>query len=367
QAHTLYSPTIPHLQSHLRSLSLQPNSTALYLLSTSLSPESLESIISILSNSFPTSIGSFGITSPGEENYISLVIFNDGKVFSSELFGPPETSVGRAQRPANSDQSDFSSSGLRRSAGDGIRKARERGWEDIWSGKVEEDEDIEQLRGVKARSLIYLSDSSPYRTASALGNMFPSSVNAGFITAPTPFLTGRPHTLLLNSKPVHASAVGIALPFPLRSQVDYGLSALSEQMTISSAKGNLLLRIKEGNGNPAQALISSIQTRFGDQGLRKEDDFYLSIKDPSGGRMVRILSGDPSRGTISLDTSLSLKPNTKVKFMYRPNPLSSISLPTSQNEIHFVALGKSEFDVPTKIGKPRTESGFYGLSEGGFM
>ena len=58
----------------------------------------------------------------------------------------------------------------------------------------------------------------------------------GMITAATPFLTGRPHTLLVHGRPApqHIAAVGLALPYRLRSEVKFGLEPLSETMTIQS-------------------------------------------------------------------------------------------------------------------------------------
>jgi hypothetical protein len=76
-----------------------------------------------------------------------------------------------------------------------------------------------------------------------------------------------------------------------------------------SAQGNLLLKIAEGSGNPTQTLMTAIQQRDAGKLGNKDELFFLRI----GGQMVRILSGDPSRGAISLDTEDSLRQGDKVQ------------------------------------------------------
>lgn len=63
----------------------------------------------------------------------------------------------------------------------------------------------------------------------------------------------------------------------------------------------------DGFPNPTQTLIQAIQRRGG-QGLTKEEDFYLGLLGPDGSasEAVRILSGDPSRGALSLEMENSL-------------------------------------------------------------
>ena len=71
----------------------------------------------------------------------------------------------------------------------------------------------------------------------------------------------------------------------------------------------MLIRILEGNGNPTQTLISVIQGRDAGAFNTKEEDFFLRI----GSRMVKILSGDPTRGALSLDMEESLEPGHPVQ------------------------------------------------------
>lgn len=59
----------------------------------------------------------------------------------------------------------------------------------------------------------------------------------------------------------------------------------------------MLLRFKEGSGNPTQTLMAVIQKRDLGKFDNKDEDFFLGVD----GRAVKILSGDPSKGAISLD------------------------------------------------------------------
>jgi hypothetical protein len=53
------------------------------------------------------------------------------------------------------------------------------------------------------------------------------------VTAPTPFLTGRPNTLLLGSNIFSSGTIGLAISSQQSTLVEYGLDVLSEQYTIA--------------------------------------------------------------------------------------------------------------------------------------
>lgn len=84
----------------------------------------------------------------------------------------------------------------------------------------------------------------------------------------------------------------------------------------------MLLEIDGVNPNPTQVLINAIQQRGG-TGLTKEEEFYLGFLDNGVSflkseksvfpdylqdvkRVIKILSGDPSRGAMSLDMEDSI-------------------------------------------------------------
>jgi len=54
------------------------------------------------------------------------------------------------------------------------------------------------------------------------------------VSAPTPFITGRPHTLFHNTKTYSAGAVGISLPTRFDTKINYPLKPLTERMKITS-------------------------------------------------------------------------------------------------------------------------------------
>jgi hypothetical protein len=61
----------------------------------------------------------------------------------------------------------------------------------------------------------------------------------------------------------------------------------------------MLLKIDGSNSNPTQTLMTAINTRNAGNLANKDEEFFLSL--PESGRVVKILSGDPSRGAMSLD------------------------------------------------------------------
>lgn len=62
--------------------------------------------------------------------------------------------------------------------------------------------------------------------------MFPHSIKSGLITAPTPFLTGRPHTLLMNKEIYSGGSVGLALPYKLDIGLELNLEPMGESVIV---------------------------------------------------------------------------------------------------------------------------------------
>ena len=106
-------------------------------------------------------------------------------------------------------------------------------------------------------------------------------------------------------------------------------------LTHGRAQGNLLLSIDDGvDGNPARTLITALHKQRGRSGIKKEEDWFLSIgpamvasaestepvasvsespREREQQNVVRILSGDPSKGALSLETEESLIPGQIVQ------------------------------------------------------
>lgn len=168
-----------------------------------------------------------------------------------------------------------------------------------------------------------------------------------------------------------------------------------EELT-ERARGNMLLKINGKNDNPTQTLILALQARGSK--MTKDEDFYLAFMDggvcpcPSNKatltyqkirKVVKILSGDPSRGALALETEEPLtegqeiqvstillfhciRVNAEKKYMYRDE---SISLPSpTPSALTFSALTRNEdSDIDVPHGEPQIVEGFMGFSEDGFV
>ncbi|WWC63339.1 uncharacterized protein I303_105939 [Kwoniella dejecticola CBS 10117] len=361
RAQTFFSPTPEHVESNLAQHPT-PNSTWLFLLSTSL--ENLPRHLPILQKHLPNSIGSFSVTPPGQEPTISVATFpEDVRIFRSALTGRPPAEVGRFQRPESQRvqrEEDL------KGAGQGQAEAllAGEGWAGMWKGEAI-TERIGELEGVEAESFLLLTDGRPNPVLKALDLMYPSASKVGLLTAATPFITNRPYTLLHNGQIYSEGTLGLAFKKRPAVEVDFGLVPMTEPAIITGAQGNMLLSIDGANSNPTQVLIQAIQKRGG-TGITKEEDFYLGILQ-SGKlqKAVKILSGDPSRGAMSLDMEDSLVTGQTVQFMHRE---SRISIPkASPGVLTFSSLPRSDEAGDAIHGLPRVEDGFLALSEGGFV
>ncbi|ORY35549.1 hypothetical protein BCR39DRAFT_510672 [Naematelia encephala] len=390
-AQTLYSPTVASLTSFLTNSPRIPPSTSrsgstststLYLLSTSL--ESLPTLIPILQSHLISSdasyrsesIGSFSTCPPGCEPTLSILTVPTLKVFRTSLSGRPPAQVGRYQRPFNPSETgegkkgreeDKKGSEIGEGSDFGFGKGNNEGWDGFWRAE-RGIERMEELEGIDAKGFLLLCDGTPRPVLDSISEMYPGMSSLGLITAPTPFLTGRPHTLIHNKDVFSTGTLGLALPFPLSTDTSYGLEQLDEPCSITSAQGNMLLKLSTTNPNPTQILISAIQRRTGGT-LSKEEDFFLALLSPDDSkiqRAVKILSGDPSRGAISLEMEEPLLVGQRIQFMHRPQ--STGDLTPKQGQITFAALRKSDnLDSIPLQGTPRVQDGFLACSEDGFI
>ncbi|KAK8854772.1 hypothetical protein IAR55_003511 [Kwoniella newhampshirensis] len=370
RAQTFYSPTPEFLADHLAQNPLPSlsQSTSVFLLSTTLS--SLPQTLLILQTFFPNHIASFSITLPGQEPTLSLATFSPSRsgeevtTWRSESSGRPPAEVGRFQRPERQRDQLRAEEEKGKEQGEAEQRLAGEGWAGMWRSESDVGR-IEQLEGVEAESFLMLSDERPGPVLRALDEMYPKASKTGILTASTPFITERPHTLLHNGKIYESGTIGLAFPKSAVTQTDLGLSPMLPPVTISGAQGNMLLSIDGMNSNPTQVLIGAIQKRGG-VGLTKEEEFYLGLLEQGDvKRVVKILSGDPSRGALSVDMEDPLLVGQTVQFMHRSTP---VSLPhPSPSTITFSSIPKSDEIDDTPIGTPRVVDGFLGLSEGGFI
>jgi hypothetical protein len=64
-----------------------------------------------------------------------------------------------------------------------------------------------------------------------------------------------------------------------------------------------------GAPNPTQHLMAAIQGRS----ITKDEDFYIALIDGANRSVVKLMSGDPSRGALGLDTEDSLRTGQRVQ------------------------------------------------------
>jgi hypothetical protein len=97
-------------------------------------------------------------------------------------------------------------------------------------------------------SMVLLTDGTPNPLLRSLEAMYPESSRVcphsnkeaetddqiGIVSAPTPFITGRPHTLFHNAKTYSSGAVGISLPNQYKTEITYPLKPLTDRLKITS-------------------------------------------------------------------------------------------------------------------------------------
>ncbi|TKY86139.1 hypothetical protein EX895_004964 [Sporisorium graminicola] len=236
-------------------------------------------------------------------------------------------------------------------------------------GKVPEG--LETLDPSSAASFVFFSDTSSHGLIEGLATQFPASSVLGLTAPPTPFETGRDQTLLISlpqgsstgvqpHSSIHTDgAVGVALvtsndarhadrlPIPSVQTAFEGLQPFGPRREITAAEGNIISSLD--GANAAQQFLRDIQTRehppdldtsgkvessnaqkeaekMSEQQARqiaskvkKEEDFFIAVyaepasEGPAAAQpqpllLAQILSGHPSRGTLSIDTQVELGP-----------------------------------------------------------
>lgn len=230
---------------------------------------------------------------------------------------------------------------------------------------------LESLNPNSAASFIFFSDTSPHGLLEGLATQFPASSVLGLTAPPTPFETGRDQTILISlpqgspgglepHSSIHSDgAVGVALvasnnpsdadhlPIPSVKTDFEGLKPFGPRREISAAQGNIISSLD--GANAAQQFLRDIQTREHPLDLssskveksgalkeaeqmselqarqiaskvKKEEDFFIAVyaepaasgaapnPEPEPLMLAQILSGHPSRGTLSIDTQIELGP-----------------------------------------------------------
>ncbi|KAJ6620788.1 hypothetical protein B0H10DRAFT_2020620 [Mycena sp. CBHHK59/15] len=258
-------------------------------------------------------------------------------------------------------------------------------WESVWDQSLTNNALPIGLQSVSPHeigTIIYFSDAAPEGLSNALMD-FRGATKLGLTAAPTPFITGRPVTLFKDDKIYESGAVGVALKH-LKSKANVqfiGMKPLSPPMTVTQAEGNLIISLD--HKNPTQLLLTAIQKTdietAASESLKDNDEFSLAtlqVGEPN--QMYNIMSGDPSRGTISLRSMSAPHIGAQVQFFHRPRSTiltipDKLSRPANlRRTLGFMACPETrKYDhpaLPDPDGIAYTLSDtFLAGSEGGFI
>jgi len=242
-------------------------------------------------------------------------------------------------------------------------------WEEVWSKGVSAPplpRELQKLQFSEANSIIYFSDDAPEGLVNSLRQL-PRSDKMGMICSSTPFVTGRPFTMFFNNEVYSEGAVGVAISGASHSfHADFptNLRSITPEVSITSCEGNLINSLD--NSNPTRLLLEAIKAAH----IHKaKEDFYLAlVQDGHKKQVFRVTSGDPSRGTISLESHAAPPKGSAVQLCYLEPPAPLDVLPMRRPGIQFfsrpqLSVGRSD-QIEIAEG---VEDGFVAGSENGFL
>ncbi|RKP10961.1 hypothetical protein THASP1DRAFT_27270 [Thamnocephalis sphaerospora] len=199
--------------------------------------------------------------------------------------------------------------------------------------------------------VLLATDTEPYALAEALQEQYPETALLGTIAASTPFVTGLPYTIYFNGKTLQDGAAGVAIRGMSTKQsthfaeehcaISVGqlsasrsfarLSPLGNAMRITRCRGNVIVDL---DGKSAAGMLLAYHQA---QAKSKQDsaptlapEYYLGVYSsstlvneslacqPENARLVaRVISGDPSRGHLAVDTLCDLADGEIIQFFAR--------------------------------------------------
>ncbi|OSD04668.1 hypothetical protein PYCCODRAFT_1451092 [Trametes coccinea BRFM310] len=187
---------------------------------------------------------------------------------------------------------------------------------------------LEGLSPNAVDSIVYFTDNAPEGLSSSLAK-FSSATKLGLIGTSTPFVTGRPYTLFHNESIHSEGAVGICLSPAAKSSPQSafpGLEPLTRPMVVTSSEGNLVNALD--NANPSGLLLRAIQNHpsvgpSSQRGISPDLRVYMgTLKQYNGehelNQLFYVMSGDPSRGSIALDTDAAPEEGALVQMFLLP-------------------------------------------------
>ncbi|KAF9446373.1 hypothetical protein P691DRAFT_804022 [Macrolepiota fuliginosa MF-IS2] len=304
---------------------------------------------------------------------LSVAVFDSRTVksFRSTIPGREETQVGRWHAFRRKEEKE----GTEYPLNEGVS------WEDVWKGNKETllPEELRTLDLSEIQSILYFSDLKPEGLLSSFQNL-PDVSKLGLLASSTPFITGRPVTLFQNKEIFGSGAVGLAITGETKSiprlRADFlSVQKLGGVMTVTQSEGNMVNTLD--NDNPTQILLSAIKRSGLDThvsgSFKEEEQFSLGAVSSDGNidRVYRITAGDPSRGSISVDSPSAPIPGTRVQFLHRPmSAVPNLSLSRTSQSLNFLTvsdeLHQSRQSTPEDLDI-LLQNAFLASSENGFI
>ncbi|EJD50793.1 hypothetical protein AURDEDRAFT_159938 [Auricularia subglabra TFB-10046 SS5] len=151
----------------------------------------------------------------------------------------------------------------------------------------------------------------------------------GLAASHTPFVNGLPFTLFKNGSVITDGAVGLALQGPKRLHSSFnlgGFRAISSPVKVTSARGNIVHTL--GKDKATRHLLAAIHGAGLSTESSKDDDFYLALfprgdsastptDTSSYDAVLQINSGDPSRGSIAVESEWGPSMGDYVQILHR--------------------------------------------------
>ncbi|KAI9056514.1 hypothetical protein FKP32DRAFT_1599250 [Trametes sanguinea] len=330
---TIISRKPAEIIAHLSKIRVNPSTNPL-LYSISVSPFTdssellnlVSSVKSLSSNSVGCLSAAIPSARPSWQQYsaVSLAFFNaeDVTLFRSTIPGRKAALVGRWHAMHKDGRPEPEVPLGRRS---------QMNWESAFSNAYDGNAlpaPLEHLSPDAVDSIVYFTDNAPEGLSSSLAK-FSSAAKLGLIGTGTPFVTGRPYTLFHNDSIHSDGAVGLCLSSAVKSSTQSafpGLEPLTRPMVVTSSEGNLVNALD--NANPSGLLLRAIQNHpavgsLSQHGISPDLRVYMGTLKQQNGKheldqLFYVMSGDPSRGSIALDTDAAPEEGVLVQMFLLP-------------------------------------------------
>ncbi|KXN73559.1 hypothetical protein CONCODRAFT_77303 [Conidiobolus coronatus NRRL 28638] len=213
-------------------------------------------------------------------------------------------------------------------------------------------------------TLLLGTDGHPDQYLEAISNSLPHLKIVGLSGGPTPFINGKATSLIYNGKVNEEGIIGVILPpsANISTKLVYpNIQTLGEPLTITKARGNIILEMNESNAT--QHLLKSLQTTNIPSSQYKHIDFFLGLlpkdctESPQDISIYRIQSGSPTKGTMAIDTIRDIELDQKILLSWMV-PSKEFEMYTGSNVTSENGIVYSTKPYFTKICLPGTRVEF---------